>query len=144
MTINTFRDECIKLQRKYGKGKVTGELLNQVWAKIKHLPDDYIQTKVSQLLTHKSIQGDTFSLEDFLPEIQEAKTPTEQQTFKLGDLPEKQKPKRKRKTGLNLPPYKYKSQNFKDGVGLKRYLDQLGASSAVEAMKMIASERNKS
>jgi len=145
MTINTFRNECLKIQKKYGKRKIPNKFLNEVWGKIKHLPDEFLEQRVSWLMTNKPIHGESFTIEDFLPKKEATSTHYEQVKFKdvIGDegqnKSQEESKKRKKKTGLNLPPWQYKAKVRDNGQGLKEYLSELGAGSAVEAMKILAS-----
>jgi hypothetical protein len=140
MTLEVFVTQMRVLESKYGRDKINPKLVNEVWRNIKHLDDEYIVSRVSILMTTKSVYADKFILPDFiaLETSQDSDEPVEEQN----SVAEDKKPKKK--VWMNHAEYTPKKKE-KDPQALPNYLKKVGATSALDAMnKILAKKKNQS
>jgi len=120
MRLDVYVKHCKKLIDKYGPYKANKQLLNDVWTKIKNEPDEFIIKRVNDLMSSKCTYSDLFTIDDFLPNI--------------NNLFHIKKP-------VNSKGFHKKRDIKRNNQSLKRVLDSMGASNIIDAMSKVKRSR---
>ena len=89
MDMYQFKNQMKDLISKYGKDKITLELCNEVWQEFRTRTNKELQSILTHLMSHKSVYGAKFSLQDFLKQKDYSKTQTVKSSFKEPHRPAK-------------------------------------------------------
>lgn len=134
MNLDYFVEKMRVLESKYGRDKITPQLVNDVWREIKTFDDSYIAKRVEHLMVTKSTWGDKFSVLDFTgPRVDLIDEPVDEKI-------EEQKKPIKRRLYMTHQLYKPGEKVEKKPEHLKKCLADFGANNVLEALK-IAKQR---